>query len=554
MEQERISITLKKSTPSTITAESLRRQLHQIGLHCEQTSVENLQHYLDGVMDNLPYGSLQGVAMCEPAETSGETTMTADQLLPISNIQNSWEPSDFNPYKNRLSVVGIADNFDILHRYYPGFQGKKSMKHIQKNDCTEDAFKQLFIQIAMGISETLNGDLDRKQVETVFATIIQPIKLDSNDYDSGLQNRMIYFIDDYDPGLYSCEGVGVINLEFRIIVQNYKNKNEHHNYFLDITVRSSFYRDLFKLSAELDFIRMHDRKNCTGQNWMEKISGDKLLSQINIPGTHDCATANLSKDKIKQFQCQYLSVYEQMKIGVRYFDIRCKSKKGYNDAQFIYHDSVPCLNQCGNHISLDELIRVGKTFLNAHPSETLLFQIKNEDHDDNDERICNYLGEYIKNGSIWTGSKIPRLRDVRGRIVLVRRFTVKKNKYHYTEKQFGIDLSSWDSECSLKKNNNTFVEVKNNAWVQDRYLIGASEKQQLIGKAVAEMNDPGTHPGKEWAICLSSCTSPTPFWAADAVNEWLLSGKSPLTAGKIGTFVVDFASEALISKIYNSNF
>ena len=85
MEQERISITLKKSTPSTITAESLRRQLHQIGLHCEQTSVENLQHYLDDVMDNLPYGSLQGVAMCEPAETSGETTMTADQLLPISN-------------------------------------------------------------------------------------------------------------------------------------------------------------------------------------------------------------------------------------------------------------------------------------------------------------------------------------------------------------------------------------------------------------------------------------------------------------------------------------
>ena len=68
------------------------------------------------------------------------------------------------------------------------------------------------------------------------------------------------------------------------------------------------------------------------------------------------------------------------------------------------------------------------------------------------------------------------------------------------------------------------------------------------------MNDEDKTPSKEWAICLSSCTNPTPREAADDINEKLLSAHSPLNKTKVGTFVVDFASEALISKIYNSNF
>lgn len=58
-----------------------------------------------------------------------------------------------------------------------------------------------------------------------------------------------------------------------------------------------------------------------------------------------------------------------------------------------------------------------------------------------------------------------RLKEVRGKIVLVRRFAFKENKFNLTEDKFGINLSSWDSECFWKMHTNTFVRVNDNAWV-----------------------------------------------------------------------------------------
>lgn len=98
MEQERIPISLNESSPSTFTAEDLRKQLHQIGLNCEQTSVENLQRHLDDMLNNLPDGSIQGFGMYKSAEPSGGIEMDAASLEPIDSIKNNWEPSDNVPY------------------------------------------------------------------------------------------------------------------------------------------------------------------------------------------------------------------------------------------------------------------------------------------------------------------------------------------------------------------------------------------------------------------------------------------------------------------------
>ena len=122
MEQERISISLEESSPSTFTAEDLRKQLHQIGLHCEQTSVENLQRHMDDVLNNLPDGSVQGVQMHEPEETSGEMAGEADSFLPC-NIQSQWKPTDDLPCLPELYTIGITSNFDYLQEHSPGFSG-----------------------------------------------------------------------------------------------------------------------------------------------------------------------------------------------------------------------------------------------------------------------------------------------------------------------------------------------------------------------------------------------------------------------------------------------
>lgn len=292
--------------------------------------------------------------------------------------------------------------------------------------------------------------------------------------------------------------------------------------------------------------------NANGTNWMEKIDSHKELSQLNIPGTHDCGTKLVDKNAEK-YQCQSLFIREQINIGVRYFDIRCAAGSD-GSTQYIKHDSAFCKNEQGNLLTIDELIDIGKDFLKNHPTEALIYQIKNEGGDGNDSRLCNYLSKYIVNGSLWAQNRIPCLDEIRGKIVLVRRFTVKENQYHIPEDGFGINLSSWDSECFIKKDWNTFVHVNSKAWVQDRYTVGADEKYDLLKRAIDEMNNPKTNPNAGWSICLSSCIKPTPAKAACEINEKLLASDSVLNAKKIGTFVVDFASEALIRKIYMTNF
>lgn len=288
-----------------------------------------------------------------------------------------------------------------------------------------------------------------------------------------------------------------------------------------------------------------------GTNWMSKITGHRTLSELNIPGTHDCGTKNV--DNSKKLQCQSLSVQEQMNIGVRYFDIRC-SAGSEDTTQYIKHSSAFCKNDHGSLLTIDELIETGKTFLKNHPTETLIFQIKNEGNGSNDSRLCNHIGKYIANGSLWAQDRIPCLDEVRGKIVLVRRFTDKQNNYSLPRERLGINLSSWDSECSIKMNCNTFVHVDGKAWVQDRYPVKTDEKLGLLQRAIEEMNDSRKNPSAGWAICLSSCTKPTPFEAAHEINLKLLADNSILNRKKLGTFVVDFASNALIQKIYKTNF
>lgn len=255
MEQKKIPISLKQSTPSTVTSRSLQEQLHQIGLHCEETSTENLQRYIDDVLDNVPYGRVQGFEMRQPADMSGAAATAAD-FLPLTSIQNNWKPDGNVPYRDQLVLIGLAQNFDTLLESYPGFQGKRDERQFREHNCTADIFKQLFVEIAKSISDSLVSGLDRQQMEAVFATIIKPFNPGSEDYDSGLQNQIILLVDGYNAKEQTCDGIGVLNLEYQITVHNYRDKTEEHkDYSLAIKVRASLYHDADKLYAEAEYLK-----------------------------------------------------------------------------------------------------------------------------------------------------------------------------------------------------------------------------------------------------------------------------------------------------------
>lgn len=83
-----------------------------------------------------------------------------------------------------------------------------------------------------------------------------------------------------------------------------------------------------------------DRLN--GQNWMAGIPDSRYIYEINLPGTHDSATAyckNATDNTVKLFglppfhvekfaKTQSLTLPEQLHAGVRYLDLRFSPKQG----------------------------------------------------------------------------------------------------------------------------------------------------------------------------------------------------------------------------------
>ena len=186
-----------------------------------------------------------------------------------------------------------------------------------------------------------------------------------------------------------------------------------------------------------DFIEQPRKFNpsAKGGNWMSYISDDTYISDISIPGTHD--SASYRRGGIYSLaHCQNLNLENQLKVGVRYFDIRLD--KDYKDRLYVYHG---ILNQ---QISFDEVWNIFNNFLKEHPSETILMSIKCEDS--NNKETMQFIHEDLltKQDNMYTGNKVPKLGDVRGKIVLFRRYSF----YGY----FGINARGHGTEYNCTYN------------------------------------------------------------------------------------------------------
>ena len=61
-------------------------------------------------------------------------------------------------------------------------------------------------------------------------------------------------------------------------------------------------------------------KNYKVDPWLSKVNDSKLITEMSIPGTHDSGATHSFFDVAGK--CQDLSIKTQLKIGVRFFDIR----------------------------------------------------------------------------------------------------------------------------------------------------------------------------------------------------------------------------------------
>ncbi|PYH79270.1 PLC-like phosphodiesterase [Aspergillus uvarum CBS 121591] len=185
--------------------------------------------------------------------------------------------------------------------------------------------------------------------------------------------------------------------------------------------------------------------------WMRELDGDVLLSSLSIPGTHNSPTCHVAAPSVR---CQAVSPREQLRNGVRFFDIRVQPQypdDADRDELILVHSVFP-ISLTGSKYFRD-LMREVEEFLSENPSEAVIISLKREGPGTHtDEQLSRILSDHYtsQDGSRWyTEPKIPTLGEVRGKVVLLRRFNIQDNlKELHDGHGWGIDASGWADNCA----------------------------------------------------------------------------------------------------------
>lgn len=335
-----------------------------------------------------------------------------------------------------------------------------------------------------------------------------------------------------------------------------------------------------------------------GPCWMKYVDDNKFLDELSIPGTHDSGTCSVDNDtepQSSQVKCQQDYIPTQLLEGIRYFDIRL----GKGDDPGIDHGIFYLLKKDGHFLHLSDVIRYFKKFLNENPSEALIMLASRGNDEATDESITTAFAKVMADNPnlFYTSGHVPTLGEVRGKIVLLRRFGLAGNSV--SGHTWGLDLTQWDDKIKAHSGQSMCLvqdargfeaigETGNEepyctkVYAQDKYKLTGTDKLSWVDNALKEttgrtrnmvdvVDDGGT---KEqvlercWSINYTSCTGLShggnPFTSARVVNEHLYKSPYINPSGiedtksdylkHIGIIASDFVDAALARSIYQRNY
>jgi 1-phosphatidylinositol phosphodiesterase len=185
-------------------------------------------------------------------------------------------------------------------------------------------------------------------------------------------------------------------------------------------------------------------------DWMADLADARGVAELSIPGTHDSGA--LLEPYPGVAQAQQLAIADQLVAGVRYLDLRCRH---YQDAFLIYHGPVD------QDQTFDEVLATMARFLDEHPGETLIVSVKEEAEPQSNTRSfeATFAAYVAQAPDRWyLGDTLPRLGDVRGRLVLLRRFAAGAAP-------LGIDGSGWADNTTFSLTSAASLRI------EDAYIV-----------------------------------------------------------------------------------
>lgn len=272
--------------------------------------------------------------------------------------------------------------------------------------------------------------------------------------------------------------------------------------------------------------------------WMSARSDSASLADLTIPGSHESAA--LYEPFPGTAKCQTLGLRQQLDIGVRYLDIRVRQ---VGNAFTIHHGSVY------QHANFDDVLGECVAFLQANPTEAVIMEVSPthtsvDSTETNEETFMRYANNPAYSGRWWRGTAVPTLGEVRGKMVLVRRFAGSPWR------SGGIDVTGWqdNAQFTLRDARGTPITV------QDYYKVKSSTNDNKWGAVTALLGQAATSSTRTWTINFTSgyrsvLGIPDIPGVSKDLNARLEKyfASPPQRGAKYGTIVSDFVTPALVA-------
>ena len=249
-------------------------------------------------------------------------------------------------------------------------------------------------------------------------------------------------------------------------------------------------------------------------NWMKDIPDDTKLSEMTIPGTHD----SMSLFGICCARTQTWTLVEQMKAGLRYFDIRLRR---INNTLRAYHGFVD------QKETFDSILVYAFDFLEKNPSETIMFEIISEYDAKNCEKsFVELYEEYTQSYKDKIKSYEHRditMGEIRGKLFVVKVFEGSTSRIpnFFIQNAWSVNFRCYmnNKKRKIKENFHRAISIRNNQ-IFLNYLSASSDYAMM-----------------------------TPYTAAKQCNRVAMRYH-----GRLGIVLADYPGEDLIKHLIQQNF
>lgn len=309
------------------------------------------------------------------------------------------------------------------------------------------------------------------------------------------------------------------------------------------TANGQFYSQDFQITAnETNNLVMNVTE---AQNlWMATLPGNTRYNMLSIPGSHDAATSSVSGIGSSSAKCQSETIAEQLKRGVRAFDIRPgyygSSASNFTlDKLTIYHGAV------STNVLFKDAIATLVQFVKDNPSETVNVIMQKEKStlfggSDQSatwrESVRTCFAQY-PNDLVQNVSADMTLDDCRGKVLII-----SKNPYGsenvYNDIVNGGKIENWgdNANTTTARIDNEWASKAVDATVQDTYNVNASNKKPHVTEYINLSSSDLT---TRWYYNFISAASGGPSTNAKTINPFVVS-EIQNVSGRLGLVFGDF--------------